>query len=118
MVRPYKSPLLSSTKIQLPSMVGGIRIGPLVTIIGLPPPRTLPVEASSAHTAPPLVPGGAQQIDGLRAAPVRRTTDVPDVVALHVSPETVHIVPTKTTPPALAAGTERGSPGETLEPGA
>jgi hypothetical protein len=109
--------LLSSTKIQSPSIVGGTRRGPFVMSSGLPPLRTTPVEALIAHNAPPVLPGGAQQINGLRtAAPVR--TDVLCVVALQTVPVHAHVVPIKTMPPALAAGTERGTPGEVSDPGA
>jgi hypothetical protein len=39
-------------------------------------------------------------------------------VALQPLPVDVQIVPTNTTPPALAAGTERGKPGDVFDPGA
>jgi hypothetical protein len=85
-------------------------------INGLPPLSTVPVEASSAQSAPPLFPGGAQQIKGLFTPP-RGRAEVLDVVALQPVPVDVQIVPTKTTPPALAAGTERGKPGDVSDPG-
>src|SRR5450755_1687162 len=54
MVRPYMLPLLSSTKTQLPSIVGGTRRFPLVCSKGLPPLRMAPVEALMAQTEPPV----------------------------------------------------------------
>src|SRR5450631_1892848 len=53
MARPYMLPLLSSTKTQLPSIVGGTRRFPLVCSKGLPPLRMAPVEALIAQTEPP-----------------------------------------------------------------
>jgi hypothetical protein len=94
-----------------------MRIGPLVTMSGLPPLRTVPVEASSAHNAPPLFPGGAQQMSGPRpAAPRGRAIEDGEAVALHPFPDDVQIVPMKTTPPALTAGTDRGRPGDNVDP--
>lgn len=109
-VNPYMFPELSKTNTQLPSMVGGMRSGALVTIRGFPPLSTVPVDASSAQTAPPLFPGGEQQINGLRCALSVARADEAVVVPLHPLDVAVQGVPTKTTPPALAAGTERGVP--------
>jgi hypothetical protein len=77
---------------------------------GLPPLRTVPVAASSAHSAPSPGPAGAQQIEGRRSAPALRATATVTLPEQLPLPSGEHGVPTNTAPPALTAGTERGTP--------
>jgi hypothetical protein len=74
---------------------------------------TVPVDASSAQSAPFCPVDGAQHTSGRSRVDFVVALVEAEVEALTVHPPLavgVQIVPTNTTPPALTAGTERETP--------